>query len=76
MSTPQNELHRLANRIEHLTDMFEAGEDGETIFAGIYQIHRGVLALLKSHERLEDKMDLIIKLLNNFSGPSMEQEYL
>ena len=64
MTTPQNELHRLANRIEHLTDMFEADEGGESIFNAIDQIHLGVTGLLASQERLENQMSLIIKLLS------------
>ena len=64
MTTPQNELHRLANRIERLTNMFEADEDGETIFEDVKQIREDVAFLLSSHERLEQRMDLIIKLLS------------
>ena len=39
MTTPQNELYRLANNIQRLSDMFEVDEeDEEDIFYSIKQI--------------------------------------
>lgn len=78
MTTPQNELHRLANRIERLTDMFEAeSENGETIFDAIMAIRQEVSDLMYSQQRLENQMNLIIKLLGHLDPrPIIEQDYI
>ena len=65
MTTPQNELQRLAYRIEHLTDMFEAdGEDAETIFEAIKAMRHDFFLLLANQDVLNNQMNLIIKLLS------------
>jgi len=64
MTTPQNNLYVLAERIRYLTDMFESDENDETIFDKTHQIElqlEDVLAMQKRHEEL---MNLIVKLLN------------
>jgi hypothetical protein len=64
MTSPQNELYRLANRIERLTDLFERdGENAETIFDAIKEIRVDLLEHLSRHSNLENQMALIIKLL-------------
>ena len=64
MTTPQNELHRLANRIERLTDMFEADEDGESILDKVSALKDEMVIIMATQDRLEDQMGLIIKLLS------------
>jgi thymidylate kinase len=68
MTTPQNNLDRLAQRIEHLTDMFEpegleGEEDAETIFEAIKEMRREVSELIAGQQRQQDLMSIIIKML-------------
>lgn len=63
MTNPQNELYNLSYRIQRLTEMFKTEDGEEDIFAIIKQMHTEVVDLMESHQRLENQMALIIKLL-------------
>jgi hypothetical protein len=63
MTTPQSELYRLANSIDHLTRMFEGDEDHIPILDRIKIMHEEVTHLRRIQERLEHQMSMIIKLL-------------
>lgn len=64
MSTTQNELYLLGNRIRDLTDLFENDENGDNIFSDVTHIKEVVEELGSSHKLLENQMNLIIKLLS------------
>lgn len=63
MTTPQNELHNLSYRIKRLTDLFEPNENDEDIFDTVKQMQKEMLDVINSQIRLENQMNLIIKLL-------------
>jgi len=71
MTTPQNELYKLVqtvsqlqDRVRRLSDMFEVDESGKDFFDTINQMKLEISNLMTSHERLENQMNLIIKLLS------------
>ena len=64
MTTPQDTLYRLAERIRHLTDLFESDEDGNNIFDSIKQIELQMQDIMCAQQRQENLMNLIIKLLS------------
>jgi hypothetical protein len=63
MTTPQNQLYNLADRVKRLSDMFEADENGATFIDSIKQIELQMVDILASQKRQEDLMNLIVKLL-------------
>ena len=63
MTTPQDTLYRLAERIRHLTDLFECDEDGDNIFDTIKQIELQMQDIMCAQHRQENLMNLIVKLL-------------
>jgi hypothetical protein len=63
MTTPQDTLYRLAERIRHLTDLFESDENEDNIFDTIRQLELQMGDLMASHQRLENLMNLVIKYL-------------
>ena len=68
MTSPQNELCRLTQRIEDLTNMFESDENGDNIFDMITRIEEMQEDLMSSQQKLENLMNLIITLLNRDTG--------
>ncbi len=64
MTTPQDTLYRLQERIRHLTDLFESDENGDNIFDTIKQIELQMQDIINSQQRQENLMNLIIKLLS------------
>ena len=64
MTTPQDTLYRLAERIRHLTDLFESDEDGNNIFDSIRQIELQMQDIMTAQQRQENLMNLIVKLLS------------
>jgi len=64
MSTPQNQLYSLNNKIQRLSDMFEAeNEDESDIFAQVKDIHSEISILRYNQAALGGQLSLIIKLL-------------
>ena len=68
MTTPQDTLYRLQERIRHLTDLFESDENGDNIFDAIRQIELQMQDIINSQQRQENLMNLIIKYLSNDDG--------
>ena len=64
MTTPQDTLYRLAERIRNLTDLFESDEDGNNIFDSIRQIELQMQDIMTAQQRQENLMNLIVKLLS------------
>ena len=64
MTTPQDSLYRLGERIRYLSDLFEADEDGESIFDSVKQMRLDISDLIESQQRQENTMNLIIRLLS------------
>ena len=64
MTTPQDTLYRLAERIRHLTDLFESDENGDNIFETIRHMQEQMDDIINSQQRQENLMNLIIKLLS------------
>lgn len=63
MTTPQNQLHMLSERICHLTDLFESDENGYNIFDTIRKLDLQMSDLVASHQRIEELLHLVIKFL-------------
>ena len=64
MTTPQDTLYRLQERIRHLTDSFESDENGSNIFDTIKKIDLQMADIIASQQRQENLMNLIIKILS------------
>jgi ABC-type hemin transport system substrate-binding protein len=64
MTTPQNHLYSLADKIQRLGDMFEADENGNTIFDSIKQLELQMQDIMAAQQRQEDLMNLIVQLLS------------
>lgn len=68
MTTPQNQLYNLADQIKQLRRMFTPemyGDEAElSIFDKIDDIHKAMALIVSRHEKIEDQMALIIKLLS------------
>lgn len=64
MTTPQNQLYNLADRIKDLYEMFKGDEDGQDIFDRIKQIELQQIDIMASMQRQENLMNLIVKLLS------------
>jgi len=63
MTTPQNNLYVLGERIRHLTDLFESDEYGNNIFVAINQLELQMQDIIRAQQRQENLMNLIIKLI-------------
>lgn len=63
MTTPQNELYRLSERIRDLYKMFKRDEDEGDIFERIKQIELQMFDVMAAQQRQENLKNLIIKLL-------------
>ena len=63
MTTPQNELYRLSDKVKRLTDMFEDYDEERTLFDDVKQLYNDRESITKRLDRMEDQMALIIKLL-------------
>ena len=68
MTTPQNQLYNLADKIHRLTQLFEVGDEEEDIFSTIKQMQLEILDAIASQQRLENQMNLIIKYLSKSDG--------
>lgn len=64
MTTPQNQLYNLADKIYRLTEMFEGEEDEASIFEAVRNIESHMGDILEAQQRLENLMNLIIKFLS------------
>jgi aspartate carbamoyltransferase catalytic subunit len=64
MTTPQNHLSSLADKIQILIDMFEEDENGNTIFDTIRRIEILMSDIMVVQQRQENLMNLIVKLLS------------
>ena len=64
MTTPQNQLYVLADRIKNLTELFECEDDEDSIFETIRQIDLRIKDVRSSQLRQEYTMDLILKLMS------------
>jgi hypothetical protein len=66
MPIPPNPIHMLSDRVWQLIRLFENDdEEGNSFFERIKQIELQQVDLINSHQRLENLMNLIIKLLGN-----------
>ena len=68
MTTPQETLYRLQERIGHLTDLFEAEEDGDTIFETVKQLELQMQDIMNAQQRIENQLALIIKFMAGTYG--------
>jgi hypothetical protein len=65
MTTPQNELYRLSQRVWDLYNLFQPkDENEEDIFQKIKQMELQMLDIMSAQQRQENLMGLIVKLLN------------
>lgn len=64
MTTPQNELYRLSDRIKGLTEMFEVDEGETSIFDEVKLLYIEHCDIVKRLDMLQDQLTLIIKLLS------------
>jgi hypothetical protein len=68
MTTPQNQIYMLEQRVRDLIYMFRPEQDeegnGEDIFDKVKQIELQQMDIMTSMQRLENQMALIIKLLS------------
>lgn len=64
MTTPQNQLYALSQRISDLYNLFKGEEDEDDIFERIKTIELQQMDLINSQQRLENLLNLIIKLLS------------
>lgn len=69
MTTPQNQLYYLADRIKDLYEMFKGDEDGEDIFEKIKQIDLQMVDIMEAQGRQENLMNLIVQLLSKKGKP-------
>jgi hypothetical protein len=65
MTTPQSQLYYLAEKVRRLSDMFEEDENGRSTLKDIEEIRSEVLHIAANMERIENLLDVIIKLLGN-----------
>lgn len=65
MTTPQETLFRLTERIRHLTDLFESDEYGNNIFVAINQLELQMQDVIRGQQRQENLMNLIVSLLSD-----------
>ena len=64
MSTPQATLYNLQDRINYLCKKFEGYDDEDDIFTQVKEMNLAMWDLMASQQRLENQMNLIIKLLS------------
>jgi hypothetical protein len=64
MTKPQDQLVSLAERIRHLSDLFEWDENGNNIFDTIRGVDKHMTNIMNSLKRQEEMMNVIIKLLS------------
>jgi len=68
MTTPQNHLYSLADKIQRLSDMFESDEYGNNIFVAINQLELQMQDIIRAQQRQENLMNLIVALLGEKTG--------
>lgn len=64
MTTPQDTLYRLAERIRYLTYLFESDENGDNFFDTIKEMKNQMQDIINIQQKQVDLMNLIIKLLS------------
>lgn len=65
MPIPPNPVHQLIDRVWQLVRLLDADDDeGDNFFERIKQIELQQMDLINSHQRLENLMNLMIKLLS------------
>jgi hypothetical protein len=64
MTTPQNQLYNLAEKIQRLSDMFEEDENGNDLFERMDQLELQMADIMAAQQRQENLMNLIVKLLS------------
>lgn len=64
MTTPQNKLFMLGQRIRHIADLFEDDEDGNNLFDSVKKIESQMQDIADAKERQENLMNVIVKLLS------------
>ena len=64
MTTPQNQLYYLADKVKDLYEMFKGDGDGEDIFESIRQLELQMIYIMAAQQRQENLMNLIVQLLS------------
>lgn len=64
MTTPQNQLHDMIYKLNRIQTMIEGDEDEDGLFITINQIQIQVADLMASNQRIENILNLIVKLLD------------
>jgi ribosomal protein S15P/S13E len=64
MTTPQNQLYYLAERINDLHKMFKDNSEDGDIFEKIKQIELQMQNIMTAQQRQENLMNLLIQLLS------------
>lgn len=64
MTTPQNELYNLSEKVRRLTALFEVNREELDIFDNVKEIYIISERLAKRIDNLSDQMAIIIKLLS------------
>ena len=63
MTSPQNILYNLESKTTDILSILRDHEDGSDVMAVLKSIHMDVLVLSAKQERVEDLLNLIVKLL-------------
>jgi len=64
MTTPQNQLYYLADKVKDLYEMFKGDADEGDIFEKVKQIELQMQDIMAAQQRQENLMNLIIQLLS------------
>ena len=64
MTTPQNQLYNLADKVQRLSDIFEADENGDDLFDRMKHIEVQMVDIISAQQRQENLMNLIVQLLS------------
>lgn len=64
MTTPQNQLYYLADRIKDLYEMFKGDNEESDIFGRVKEIELQMQDIIAAQHRQENLMNVIIKLLS------------
>lgn len=65
MTTPQNQLYNLADKIQRLNDMFGEDENGNDLFDRMDELELQMADIIAAQQRQENLMNLIVKLLSS-----------
>jgi len=69
MTTPQNLLYRLSEDVRNLQRLFEPKEE-DSIFEQVKQIELQLNDLIVSHQRIENLLNLIAKVMIKENDPT------